>query len=181
MARRASSNYERDAALFERLLEGALETGVIVDAVIPKSEAERRALWDVRENFEAMLAGRTTFLYDVSLPIRQMASYAEAVRQRIVARWPAARCIQFGHIADGNLHLFIQPGCEDADHLASDEAVYAPLLDVGESVSAEHGIGVEKKAWLARSRSETEVELMRTLKRAWDPKNLLNPGRVFSL
>ncbi|MDI5984853.1 FAD-binding oxidoreductase [Halomonas sp. M4R5S39] len=175
------ADHERDAALFERLLEGALETGVIVDAVIPKSEAERRALWDVRENFEAMLAGRTTFLYDVSLPIREMASYAEAVRQRIVARWPAARCIQFGHIADGNLHLFIQPESEDADHLASDEAVYTPLLEVGGSVSAEHGIGVEKKAWLARSRSDTEVKLMRTLKRAWDPKNLLNPGRVFSL
>ncbi|MFN3987662.1 MAG: FAD-binding oxidoreductase [Rhodocyclaceae bacterium] len=170
-----------DRARFEQLLEAALESGLIVDAVIPQSESERRALWELRENFEAMLAGRPTFLYDVSLPIRHMARYAEAVRAGVAARWPAGRCIQFGHIADGNLHLFIQPESPDADHLASDEAVYAPLAGTGGSVSAEHGIGTEKKAWLAACRSEAEINAMRAIKRALDPKNLLNPGRVFSL
>jgi FAD/FMN-containing dehydrogenase len=170
-----------DAVRFERMLEQALETGLIDDAVIPQSETERRALWEVRENFEAMLAGRKTFLYDVSLPIRCMADYVAEVAQRIHERWPLGRAIMFGHIADGNLHLFVQPQSDDADHDASDEAVYGPLKAIGGSVSAEHGIGVEKRDWLGWSRNETELALMRTLKRALDPGNLLNPGRVIEL
>ena len=172
---------DTDAARFERMLETALESGLIDDAVIPQSETERRALWEVRENFEVMLAGRKTFLYDVSLPIRCMADYADEVAQRIHERWPLGRAIMFGHIADGNLHLFVQPQSDDADHDVSDEAVYGPLKAIGGSVSAEHGIGVEKRGWLGWSRNETELALMRTLKRALDPGNLLNPGRVFEL
>mgnify|MGYP002621379485 CR=1 FL=1 len=172
---------EADATRFERLLEQALDSGLIEDAVIPLSETERRALWEVRENFEAMLAGRKTFLYDVSLPIRCMADYADEVAQRIHARWPQGRAIMFGHIADGNLHLFVQPESVDADHDASDEAVYGPLRAIGGSVSAEHGIGVEKRDWLGWSRNDTELAMMRTLKRALDPRNLLNPGRVIEL
>ena len=170
-----------DARRFERLLETAFEQGLIVDAVVPRSEAERRALWEVRENFEAMLKNRDTFLYDVSLPIRHMEEYADAVRDRVLARWPQARCIQFGHIADGNLHLFVQPESDDADHAASDEAVYAPLLPFGGSVSAEHGIGIEKKAWLLRNRDAVDLRVMQAVKRALDPHNILNPGRVFDL
>ncbi|MCB1959229.1 MAG: FAD-binding oxidoreductase [Rhodocyclaceae bacterium] len=167
-----------DAARFSRLLEAALEAGLIVDAVIPQSVGERRALWAVRENFEAMLAGRPTFLYDVSLPVSAMAAYAEAVQAACAARWPQGRCIVFGHIADGNVHLFVQPGDAAATHADSDAIVYAPLAGCEGSVSAEHGIGTEKIGWLSRSRSAAEVDLMRLLKRSLDPKNLLNRGRV---
>ncbi len=167
-----------DAERFEAMLEQAMDDELIVDAVIPQSEAERRALWDIRENFENMLAGRQTYLYDVSLPIRHMAEYARQVSQSIQTRWPAGRAILFGHIADGNLHLFVQPESADATHEQSDELVYGPLQAFGGSVSAEHGIGTEKRAWLAMSRSPGEIALMRTLKQALDPRNLLNPGRV---
>ncbi len=170
---------DTDARRFEGLLEAALERGLIIDAVIPRSEAERRALWEVRENFESILKNRKTYLYDVSLPLRHMADYADSVRERVLARWPRARCIQFGHIADGNLHLFVQPESDDADHAACDEAVYEPLLPFGGSVSAEHGIGLEKKDWLARSRNQADLAVMRSIKRALDPKNILNPGRIF--
>ncbi len=168
-----------DTARFEKLLEGAFEGGLIADAVIPKSEGERSALWELRENFEAMLHGRTTFLYDVSLPIREMTSYLAEARANIAAHWPAGRCIVFGHMADGNLHLFVQPGTDDAAHVVCDEAVYAPLRSRHGSVSAEHGIGAEKRAWLGYCRSEGEIAVMRALKQALDPKQLLNPGRIF--
>ena len=168
-----------DTARFETLLEAAFEAGLIVDAVIPKSESERRALWDLREDFEAMLHGRTTFLYDVSLPIREMTSYVTEMRANIAAEWPEARCIVFGHMADGNLHLFVQPGIDGAEHAVCDEAVYAPLKSRHGSVSAEHGIGAEKRAWLGYCRSEGEIAVMRALKQALDPKQLLNPGRIF--
>jgi len=167
-----------DAVRFEQVLEAAMENGLILDAVIPQSEAERRALWDIRENFEFMMAGRTTYLYDVSLPIREMASYTADVQASTAAAWPGGRTIIFGHLADGNLHLFIQPQDDTATHAASDALVYAPLTTRQGSVSAEHGIGLEKQGWLDRCRTAEELNLMRTLKQALDPKGILNPGRV---
>lgn len=166
---------EGDTNRFERLLEQAFENETIVDAVIPKSEAERRAVWDIREVFEALLPA---YLYDVSLPISAMASYIERVMEEFRRQWPLGDCFVLGHIADGNLHLFTRPGIEGDLHAQSDAIVYAPLQDLEGSVSAEHGIGTEKVAWLSKSRSADEIDMMRVLKKSLDPQNLLNPGRV---
>jgi FAD/FMN-containing dehydrogenase len=167
-----------DTVRFMAVLEGLLEAGLIVDAVVPRSEAERHALWQLRENFEAMMAGRTTYLYDVSLPIGEMAGYADEVLAATAATWPQGRAIIFGHVADGNLHLFIQPNDAQATHARSDALVYEPLVARQGSVSAEHGIGMEKQAWLARCRGGAEIALMRSLKQSLDPGGILNPGRV---
>jgi FAD/FMN-containing dehydrogenase len=164
-----------DSQRFEQLLENSLMSGIIVDAVIPKSEAERRALWDIREDFEVILPG---YLYDVSLPIREMDAYIQQVMHSVQEKWPNSACYVLGHVADGNLHLFVQPG-EDGDlHAASDELVYSPLDKLEGSVSAEHGIGTEKLGWLSHSRSAEEIAMMRLMKNSLDPKGLLNPGRV---
>ncbi len=169
-----------DAERLEIVLGEALEHDRIVDAVIPKSEAESAAIWDIRENFEQILEPQPVYLYDVSLPIRAMPDYVAAVQQNLTRRWPEGRLYVFGHMADGNLHLFVKP-FESGDHrAASDELVYQPLAGVGGSVSAEHGIGVEKLRWLQHSRTPAEIALMRTLKRSLDPTNLLNPGRVLA-
>ncbi len=169
-----------DAERLEIVLGEALEHDRIVDAVIPKSEAESAAIWDIRENFEQILEPQPVYLYDVSLPIRAMPDYVAAVQQNLTRRWPEGRLYVFGHMADGNLHLFVKP-FESGDHrAASDELVYQPLAGVGGSVSAEHGIGVEKLRWLPHSRTPAEIALMRTLKRSLDPTNLLNPGRVLA-
>lgn len=174
-----SNDPEADSERFEAILGQALEDEIIIDAVIPKSEAETREIWNIRENFEAIQEPAPVYLYDVSLPIRDMPDYVAKVRENVTSRWSKGRLYTFGHLADGNLHFFVQPYAEGDHHHASDECVYEPLVEIGGSVSAEHGIGIEKLRWLPHSRSPDEINLMRTLKRSLDPKNLLNPGRVF--
>jgi FAD/FMN-containing dehydrogenase len=170
---------QADAAQFAAVMEAALEQGLVADAVIPQSDKERTALWEIRENFQALYRRQPIFLYDVSLPIREMEGYVAAVQARLRQRWPASRCDVIGHIGDGNLHFFVHPGCAgDGQHAQSDEDVYAPLRAIGGSISAEHGIGTEKRRHLPISRSAEEIALMRTLKATLDPKNLLNPGKV---
>lgn len=171
-----------DSDVLMTLLEESLGDGTVEDAIIPKSEAERRALWAIREDFEAITRRSPCFLYDVSLPIRDMAAYVDTVRTALQARWPQGDSFVLGHIGDGNLHLFVTPGADAVDlHHAVDAVIYAPLPAIGGSVSAEHGIGLEKKAWLAHSRSATEIALMQQLKKLLDPQALLNRGKIFDL
>ncbi len=176
------SDENSDTDRFMRLLENSFEQEIVVDAVIPKSETERIALWDIREDFEAILAPKPIFLYDVSLPIVDMNSYVKQVKAGLEARWDSVEFYVLGHIADGNLHFFIR--CNDPllsyeqAHFASDKIVYSPLKEYNGSVSAEHGIGMEKRDWLSYSRTEAELTLMKTLKRTLDPKFILNRGRV---
>jgi len=171
-----------DARRFQTAIEAVLEAKLITDAVLPKSVAERERIWAIREDFEALRQHTPLFLYDISLPIRDMLAYAEEVRMSLQKQWPHSQFFALGHIGDGNLHFFVTPGIAATDvatlHAMSDELVYRPLARLGGAVSAEHGIGLEKKAWLAVSRSPAEIELMRTLKRTLDPKNILNPGKV---
>jgi len=169
---------DADAIRFENILEQTLGDGLIVDAVIPKSDAENRDIWNIREEFDAILEFEPVYLYDISLPIRDIANYLGKVKANVTKRWPDGRCYTIGHVADGNLHLFVAPHESGDFHRESDEYVYEPLVEVGGSVSAEHGIGTKKMKWLSHSRSAAEIELMRCLKRTLDPRNLLNRGRV---
>jgi FAD/FMN-containing dehydrogenase len=170
---------ESDQDRFTSAIGEALQDGLVADAVLPRSEAERRALWTIREDFSALLVEPPVFLYDVSLPIRDMESYVAEVQARIRARWPRSFCHVLGHIGDGNLHLFVKPeGDGPGLHALADEEVYEPLRAYGGSVSAEHGIGSEKVSRLHISRSPEEIDLMRRLKAALDPLGLLNPGKV---
>ena len=175
------ANIEVDTEQFMTVMEHALESGIVADAVIPKSESERHALWQIRENFESITEVEPTFLYDVSLPIKDMESYIQQVKAGLQQRWPNQKCYVIGHIGDGNLHLFVSPGTADERlHHESDIEVYTPLKQYAGSVSAEHGIGVEKTAWLPSSRTPAELALMWQLKQSMDPKNMLNPGKVLT-
>ena len=172
------SDPDADDDRFERVLEAVLEDGIIMDAVLPKSEAEVRDVWNIREDFDALMQSEPLYLYDVSLPIRDMEKYVNEVYGLVERRFPNGKAWTLGHIADGNLHFFIWPG-EDGDHYhAANECVYDPLQQYGGSVSAEHGIGIGKLKWLPHSRSEADIALMRTLKKTLDPKGILNPDRV---
>ena len=166
---------DADEERFLNLLYAGMESGDIVDAVLPKSAAERDALWQVREEFEPALPA---YLYDISLPMRHMETYAERFNAGLTDWRDDAEGLVFGHIADGNLHIFVRPHEEGGNKERSDSIVYGCLDGLDGSVSAEHGIGIEKKEWLSQSRTAEEIELMRGMKRLLDPENILNPGKI---
>ncbi len=146
------------------------------------SENERKAMWRIRDSVDQFFRYGPAFLYDVSLAIRDMDAYVKDVKQRLTAAYPDHHCFTLGHIGDGNIHFAIAVGSgAAADHKRVNACVYEPLQPIGGSVSAEHGIGTEKLDYLPLSRSQTEIDLMRRLKAALDPKGILNPGKVFPL
>lgn len=172
-----------DERRFEAVVEAVLDQGLIANAVLPKSESEREHIWSIREDFEAVRQRKPLFLYDISLPIREMLAYVEEVTNHLRTQWPRSEFFALGHIGDGNLHFFVAPHTDASDaaalHALCDETVYRPLAERAGAISAEHGIGLEKKAWLSLTRSPAEIELMRTLKRTLDPRNILNRGKIF--
>jgi FAD/FMN-containing dehydrogenase len=173
------TNAQLNEAVLTDTLETALGDGIIADAVIAKSEQERLSLWDLRENLEPFLTDTASFGYDVGVPIGDMPTYVNRVESNLRRRWPDSVCYTMGHIADGNLHFFIKPGRKDAQRIDCDEDVYGALEGFDGTISAEHGIGYEKRAWLLRTRSSEEIAMMRSLKKALDPRGILNPGCVF--
>jgi FAD/FMN-containing dehydrogenase len=180
MVEAMGGDQEADDARFERVLGEALEAGDIVDAVIAKSQAERNKMWGLRDDVAQVIRMGPFFTFDVSLRIPEMESFVADVREGLKARWPQFQMMIFGHLGDGNLHVI--PGVGDGTpeaRRAVEEIVYGALRTRGGSVSAEHGIGLEKRRYLPWSRSAEEIALMKTLKRALDPKNILNPGKVF--
>jgi FAD/FMN-containing dehydrogenase len=169
-----------DRERFEEALQEALEHGLIADAAVAQSRQQRQGLWAIRDDIEAMFARLfPPIAFDVSLSIPLMDGYVREVRAGLTALWPAARMVTFGHLGDGNLHLVLTVGSvEPGDVHAVEKIVYEALGRRGGVISAEHGIGLDKRAYLRHSRSAAEIALMRTLKSALDPKNILNPGRI---
>jgi FAD/FMN-containing dehydrogenase len=170
---------------FQRAMERAVERGLALDAAIAANEAQRAGLWRIRESIpEASRAPEALYRHDISIPISRIPEFIEEAGEALERAFPGARVICFGHLGDGNLHYncFV-PGRrrDDAAALAATD-VNRTVLDVvqryGGSFSAEHGIGQAKRADLARYKGALEVEMMRALKRAFDPRNLMNPGKV---
>lgn len=166
-------------AQLQQLLEECMARELVVDAVIAQSEAQRVQLWNLRDDVEQTFQHAPIFLFDVSLRITEMPAYVAKVNAALAESFDDYANFTLGHMGDGNLHFAIGAGADDAETRRQVEAcVYAPLAAIGGSVSAEHGVGLEKKPYLSIARSETEIELMRQLKRALDPKLLLNPGKI---
>jgi FAD/FMN-containing dehydrogenase len=184
LAEIAGYSPEGDRVQFETWLEFLLAADHAADIVIASNQKQREELWLIRENFDIAIAEKPFFLYDVSLPISAMEDYLAKLRGAIHCQWPGAKIYTLGHMADGNLHFFISPRCsgsEDELKLRADEWVYGELTAFSGSVSAEHGIGIDKKKCLHHCRSAEELQLMKSIKRLMDPYNLLNPGRIFDL
>lgn len=173
-----------DEAIEERLhalLSEALETGEITDAVIASSERDRADLWALRESVAHF--GRVlgpVIAFDIGVPIAAMGAFVARVEAEIAEGWPGIIAMSYGHIGDSNLHLVCHlPGAgADQPHEAVSDLVYRRVVEVGGSVSAEHGIGTLKRKALALSRSPAELALMARMKRALDPNGTLNPGKV---
>jgi len=151
----------------------------VADGVVAKSDSERSAIWAIRHDVEWIVSGARNF--DVSLRVADAAAYVDAVSGAIGERLPQAHVAAFGHLGDNNIHLSVVSNDDsELDVACIEEQVYRQLQPYRGAISAEHGIGLEKRAWLAHSRSAEEIDAMRQLKRALDPRGILNPGKVLS-
>ena len=173
------SDQKADQERFEAVLHKISDDGLVADCVVAMSATERQAIWAIRDDVDQFHQFRPWFGFDVSMPIRHMECYVAEVRAALHTLWPANVSFVFGHMGDGNLHLNIHVGSGDMESRSRvEQIVYGGLALRQGSVSAEHGIGLEKKAYLRLCRTEQELALMRTLKNALDPKGILNPGKI---
>ena len=173
------SDQAQDQARLEALIGQALEDGVVEDAAIAQSERDAKDFWTIRDVSGEMprLFGPSVG-FDVSIPTGQIADFVADCEVRLAQAAPGSRSVYFGHVADANLHIAVKVGEGELPSALIERTVYGAVRDFAGSVSAEHGIGVSRKAYLAFSRSPEELGLMRAIKHALDPCGILNPGKV---
>ncbi len=162
---------------FVDLLDRLMGEGVVLDAALASSEEQRQGMWRIRDRVENMNADGIERPFDVSVPLDKMDGYVRGALARMEAI-PGCRAVVYGHIGDNNLHWNTTIH-DAAGNAAVDAAIYEPLAELNGSVSAEHGIGLEKRSKLGLSRSPEEIATMRLVKRALDPAGRLNPGKIF--
>ena len=172
-------------ARMEATLEAAFEAGEVIDAVIGASEAQKDALWALRENLsDAQKPEGASIKHDVSVPVSRVADFVNVAKAACIAYMPGLRPCPFGHFGDGNLHFNLSrpKGMADADFLteypAFNRIVHDIVHEMGGSFSAEHGIGKVKRAELRHYKDPVALELMSQIKQAIDPAGLMNPGKV---
>jgi FAD/FMN-containing dehydrogenase len=175
------SNRERDEEDFQRLLEDAWDQGLISDAAMAHSESDLQWFWNIREDVGQLLS---IFTYrqdfDISLPQSEVETYVLEVKKKLNRKLGITTCFAFGHLGDGNIHLLVDKP-EDTLEMKEeiDAIVYAPLAQMHGSVSAEHGIGIDKKKYIGISRSADEIDIMKKIKAVVDPNGIMNPGKIF--
>ena len=169
----------------EALLTAVLERATIEDAVIAQSAAQRVAFWAIREGIsEAQGAAGPTIKHDIAVPLSALPRFLAEAGQAVSAGFPGLRFVTFGHIGDGNLHYNFSPppGGDHAAFLAQQASLNRCVHDVvlrhGGSISAEHGLGQLRHEEAARTRPLVATFMMRRIKCALDPENLLNPGKL---
>ena len=172
-------------AQLEQALSTALETGGALDATVAQSGEQARLLWALRENIaEAQRRDGPNIKHDISIPVSVAARFLDEARAALTAALPGVRFVTFGHLGDGNLHynLAAPEGVDPNAFLASTARANRIVHDLvaahGGSISAEHGIGQQKRDELVRYKSVVELDLMRRVKTALDPFGILNPGKI---
>jgi FAD/FMN-containing dehydrogenase len=179
----SGSDAERIRADLEKMLADALEEEIIFDATIASSGAAAAAIWKIRDSSVELgrAIGPNGVGFDISLAIDKMEAFADTIKRELKKIDKDAYAIVFGHAGDGNLHVNAKypPTVDRTEEVT--KLVYGITGDFAGSISAEHGIGITKRPYLKLSRTAEEIETMRTLKRALDPHNILNPGRIFTI
>ena len=176
---------EQGQLQLETFLGEAFELELITDAVISTSIQQSKDLWSIRENIpEAQLKLGNIVKHDISLPISNIANFIEETEVKLNMLWPSMQTIIFGHVGDGNLHYNLAPISPELSEEIEEkrplinELVHNQVYKYSGSFSAEHGIGQAKREELPLRKSSVEIELMRKIKKALDPKNIMNPGKI---
>ncbi len=175
---------ERDLERLQEKLADMMERGVVSDAIVAQSEREARELWAVREGvseYSQILGPITAF--DLGLNLSRSGAFVEEMDAALTRRWPDVIALSYGHIGDSNLHLVVHVPSAGA-HQPHDEIVdmvFAAVGRAGGTISAEHGVGLAKKPYLGLTRTPEELDVMARVKRALDPNNIINPGKVLTL
>lgn len=183
-----SESEEHARAQFERLLETALESGTVSDAVVAESIAQAQGLWHIRESIPLAQAEEgLNIKHDISIPVSRIPAFCAETDALLAREIPGVRLVNFGHLGDGNLHYNVQAPADGdpARFLAEQESrvntlVFDAVARHGGSISAEHGVGSLKAACLPHYKDAVALGLMRSIKAALDPQGLLNPGRVLA-
>lgn len=179
----AADEAQQQAAL--EVFEQCLNDGLVNDGVLSQSDAQAAALWRLREGITESLAPYKPYKNDISVRISAVPAFLDEIQVLLADEYPQFDVVWFGHIGDGNLHINVVKPAElaDADFVAQCERVTKLLSNVlarhGGSISAEHGIGLVKKSYLAGTRSAEEITLMRGIRQVFDPQGLMNPGKLF--
>ncbi len=184
-----NSDFESEAharALFESLLETALEQGVVTDAVVAENLTQAKGLWHIRESIPLAQADEgLNIKHDISVPVSRIPAFCAETDALLAREIPGVRLVNFGHLGDGNLHYNVQApvGGDAAAFLREQEErvntlVFDQVVRFGGSISAEHGVGSLKRDKLPHYKDPTALRLMRAIKAALDPQGLMNPGRV---
>ena len=170
---------------FAQILEEAMARGWVTDATVAQSETQRQALWAIRELMpESQKFEGGSIKHDVSVPVSKIPQFIAEATLAVNQFMPDARVMSFGHMGDGNMHFNVsQPvGMDKKKYLdlwhEMNKVVFDVVLKFGGSISAEHGIGRLKKQHMPEIKSPVELQMMRDLKKLFDPKNIMNPGKV---
>jgi len=182
------SDHESEAhasALLETLLGQAIESACVIDSVVATSSEQAAALWRIREGIpEAQAKVGGNVKHDISLPVSSIPEFVESTNARLAARFPWIEPVVFGHLGDGNLHynMGTREGTPITEAYENEpeinDIVHEAVAARNGSISAEHGIGQLKRAKLPDYKSALEMRLMRAIKSAIDPHNLMNPGKI---
>lgn len=169
------------------IFEHCVEQGWVVDGVLGQSETQAKNLWRLREDISETIAPFTPYKNDISVMIARVPAFIADIDAIVSSQYPDFRVVWFGHIGDGNLHLnILKPDAmEKADFFAKCKEVNVQVFETVQkyngSVSAEHGVGMTKKAYLTYTRSPVEIEYLRAIKQVFDPNGVMNPGKIFDL
>jgi len=180
-----SESEEHANAMLENVITQALEQGIIEDAVVAVSIAQSQALWHLREHIPLAQAEEgKNIKHDISVPISRIGEFIRETDALLQQSFPQVRMVTFGHLGDGNLHYNVSPAENTpgdaliAQQAAINRVVYDSVDRFGGSISAEHGVGALKREEIRHFKSAVEIGLMQTIKRALDPLNLMNPGKI---
>lgn len=169
------------------MFEQCMENGWIVDGVMSQSLSQAAELWKLREYISETISVFTPYKNDVSVLISYVPEFIKDIEAVVNANYPDFEICWFGHIGDGNLHLnILKPENLSKDEFfekcqSVNDLVFQTVQKYGGSVSAEHGVGMTKKPYLSYSRSETEIEYLKELKKVFDPKGIMNRGKIFDV